>query len=117
MIALTVLTAAMRRFLSGLATLSYSAVRSSMQRRALAPLASLDDRMLRDIGLARADVYDAMTLPVGQDAAAFLEDRRRARPAQPALYATELAALTSGTLATQTRPAPASQTELVRRAA
>jgi uncharacterized protein YjiS (DUF1127 family) len=112
MIALTVLTAATRRFLSGLATLSYSAVRSTMQRRALAPLATLDDRMLRDIGLARADVYDAMTLPVGQDAAAFLEDRRRARPARPGHYATQLAALTSGTLS-----APANLTELTRRAA
>ena len=52
------------------------------RRRQLASLASLDDRTLRDIGLTRAEIREAVSRPFGEDSvctAIHLSARRRAR--------------------------------------
>ncbi|MYZ48872.1 DUF1127 domain-containing protein [Propylenella binzhouense] len=49
------------------------------RRRALAKLTTLDDHILYDIGLTRADVRWAMNLPLGHDAAQELQRRRPTR--------------------------------------
>ncbi|PWB64318.1 MAG: hypothetical protein C3F17_07435 [Bradyrhizobiaceae bacterium] len=111
MMTLTLATAASRRLATGLRRLArtaYATLKSARERRALAQLLALDERMLHDIGLARGDVIDAMALPVGQDAGSFLEDRRRGAR-RPILIATRVA--TPSAL-----PAPANEPE-ARRAA
>ncbi|MCZ7620844.1 MAG: DUF1127 domain-containing protein, partial [Myxococcota bacterium] len=75
-----------------------------------AQLLALDERMLHDIGLARGDVADAMSLPVGQDAGAFLEDRRRARLHPSGPVAIRLAVVNAV-------PAAANETRAAHRAA
>jgi len=54
-------------------------VRAFSERHALNELARLDDRMLKDIGLFRADLETAETLPSGSDRIALLISRRAAR--------------------------------------
>jgi uncharacterized protein YjiS (DUF1127 family) len=108
MLTLSLIAATMRR----LASWPVMAVKFARDRRALAHLAMQDDRMLRDIGLQRSDVYDAMGLPFGQDTGEFLQDRRGGRPGRSAHLATEIAALSAGTFS-----APASRTEMARLAA
>jgi uncharacterized protein YjiS (DUF1127 family) len=54
-------------------------IRGFSQRQALSELARLDDRMLKDIGLFRADIDTAESLPLGSDRIALLVSRRRAR--------------------------------------
>ena len=48
-------------------------------RRAVARLADYDDHMLRDIGITRAEVNWAASLPLTVNAALALEDRSRER--------------------------------------
>lgn len=48
-------------------------------RRIMATLAAMSDRDLRDIGLNRQDLRDALALPPAGDAGGFLADRCRAR--------------------------------------
>ncbi|MEO0329018.1 MAG: DUF1127 domain-containing protein [Pseudomonadota bacterium] len=50
-----------------------------VSRNALATVARLDDKMLRDIGLTRHEVNHAMQLPLSVDAALLLETNRRKR--------------------------------------
>jgi hypothetical protein len=59
-----------------------AAFRAFMARRAMRPLASMDDRMLRDIGLTRADVIHCFSSPWssdGFDRLTKLNDERRQR--------------------------------------
>ncbi|MFG1391349.1 DUF1127 domain-containing protein [Xanthobacter agilis] len=53
------------------------------RRRAMAALATLDDHMLKDIGITRADVRDAVSAPLGADPTRLLvlrvSERRAAR--------------------------------------
>jgi uncharacterized protein YjiS (DUF1127 family) len=51
----------------------------SRNRKAMAALARLDDRMLADIGLTRADIRDAVSQPLWSDPTVVLADRRRER--------------------------------------
>jgi uncharacterized protein YjiS (DUF1127 family) len=53
--------------------------RAYKNRRDMQLLASLDDRMLRDIGLTRADIRDAAAEPVWRDPTAVLVTRARER--------------------------------------
>ena len=39
---------------------------AAMTRRAIVPLRYTDERLLRDIGLSRADVVDGLSSPVGR---------------------------------------------------
>ena len=48
-------------------------------RKGLAMLAKFDDRALADIGLTRADLYDALAQRIWDDPTAILERRRNAR--------------------------------------
>jgi uncharacterized protein YjiS (DUF1127 family) len=48
-------------------------------RRDIELLASLDDRMLADIGLTRSDLHEAIAEPRWRDPTALLIDRRRER--------------------------------------
>ena len=107
MMTLTLIAATMRR----LASLPVKAVKFARDRQALAHMAMLDDRLLRDVGLERSDVYDAMALPFGKDAAAFLQDRRRGVPASTAPVASQIAPIGVRLVA------PANQTETARLAA
>jgi len=56
-----------------------SCIRAFLQRQALSELARLDDRMLKDIGLYRADIETAESLPLGSDRIALLVSRRAGR--------------------------------------
>ena len=59
-----------------------AALRACMARRAMHPLATMDDRMLRDIGLTRADVIHCFSSPWssdGFDRLTELNDERRQR--------------------------------------
>ncbi|WP_454917630.1 DUF1127 domain-containing protein [Xanthobacter sediminis] len=60
-----------------------AAARALERRRVMADLAALDDHMLRDIGITRADVRDAVYGPVGADPTRLLvlraTERRAAR--------------------------------------
>jgi uncharacterized protein YjiS (DUF1127 family) len=108
MMTLTLIAATLRR----LASWPVKAVKYSRDRHALAHLAMLDDRLLRDIGLERSDIYDAMALPFGKDAGAFLQDRRRSvSPAPAAPVASQIAPIGVRLVA------PANQTETARLAA
>jgi uncharacterized protein YjiS (DUF1127 family) len=49
------------------------------RRREAAELASLDDRMLRDIGLTKYDVHFALEEPIWRDPTRTLADRAEAR--------------------------------------
>jgi uncharacterized protein YjiS (DUF1127 family) len=51
--------------------------RNWKSRRAIAGLEKLDDRLLRDIGLTRADLHWATGLPLSENAALALEERQR----------------------------------------
>ncbi len=53
--------------------------RALENRRRLDALAAMSDRDLRDIGLNRGDLRDAMAIPVGSDGSLFLAGRRDAR--------------------------------------
>jgi uncharacterized protein YjiS (DUF1127 family) len=59
-----------------LAAIATRYARAVSRRRALAELARLDDRMLKDIGLYRADIAAAESLPLGRDSIAHLTARR-----------------------------------------
>jgi uncharacterized protein YjiS (DUF1127 family) len=108
MMTLTLIAATMRR----IASWPVVAVKFARDRQALAHLARLDDRLLRDIGLERSDVYDAMGLPFGVDAGAFLQDRRGGRrPARTSTVASQFADVGIRL------SAPANQTETARLAA
>jgi hypothetical protein len=48
-------------------------------RKGLAMLAKFDDRALADIGLTRADLYDALAQRIWDDPTAMLERRRNDR--------------------------------------
>ncbi|PWT87165.1 MAG: hypothetical protein C5B56_11120 [Proteobacteria bacterium] len=48
-------------------------------RKGLALLAKFDDRALADIGLTRADLYDALAQRIWDDPTTMLERRRNAR--------------------------------------
>lgn len=54
-------------------------VRAYKNRRDMQALASLDDRMLADIGLTRGDVRDAFAEPVWHDPSRVLVTRSRER--------------------------------------
>jgi uncharacterized protein YjiS (DUF1127 family) len=73
------------RIFASLAAVAVRAVRPLVdawhQRRDLAQLAAMDDRMLRDIGLTRADVSDALSQPMWRDATLVLIRRRGERRA------------------------------------
>jgi uncharacterized protein YjiS (DUF1127 family) len=60
--------------------------RAVQNRRQAGLLASMDDRMLADIGLTRSDVRDAYAEPLWRDPTDILagrvRDRRRHRPAE-----------------------------------
>jgi uncharacterized protein YjiS (DUF1127 family) len=55
------------------------AVSVSRNRKALAALARLDEHMLADMGLTRADIRDAVAQPLWSDPTAVLAERRRER--------------------------------------
>jgi uncharacterized protein YjiS (DUF1127 family) len=99
------LIAAMMRRLRTTASTALVAIKHARHRRALANLAMLDDRMLRDVGLERSDVYEAMALPFGQDAGLFLDERRGGRPARAARLADEIAAIRFSASANETEAA------------
>ena len=52
------------------------AIRHRMKVR---ELSAFDDRMLKDIGLTRADVHDALSAPLSADPSEILADRVRER--------------------------------------
>ncbi len=108
MITLSLIAATMRR----VATWPVAAVKFARDRQALAHMAMLDDRLLRDIGLERSDVYDAMSLPFGQDSGEFLQDRRRG----PRMPRTATVARQFADVGVRLA-APANQTETARLAA
>lgn len=56
-----------------------AAVRALRHRREARILAGLNDHMLADIGLTRADVQDAFSEPLWRDPTSMLADRRAAR--------------------------------------
>ncbi len=56
-------------------------LRAWRARQTLQVLAELDDAILRDIGLTRADLRDGRKLPMAVDLAAAFEHRRAARGA------------------------------------
>jgi uncharacterized protein YjiS (DUF1127 family) len=60
--------------------LLYRAVKRRMVRRAVFDMLHLDERMLHDIGLSRADVIACLSSP-HEDAADFFEQRRVSRRA------------------------------------
>ena len=53
--------------------------RAMERRRVIATLAAMSEHDLRDIGLSRGDIRDAMAMPVGSDGSVFLARRREAR--------------------------------------
>ena len=53
--------------------------RAAENRRLVDTLAAMSDHDLRDIGLSRGDLRDAMAVPMGQDGSLFLAARRDAR--------------------------------------
>ena len=52
--------------------------RSLDERRLVDALAAMSDRDLRDVGLNRGDIRDAVATPVGSDGSLFLAGRRGA---------------------------------------
>lgn len=60
----------MLAFLSPLLAL----IRAAKNRRAVLALAELDDHMLRDIGLRRADIRAVLTLPLPHDPSQALKE-------------------------------------------
>ena len=48
-------------------------------RRLLDTMSAMSDHDLRDIGLCRGDIRDALAVPVGSDGSLFLAARRDAR--------------------------------------
>lgn len=58
-----------------------AAARALERRRAIAALAALDDYMLRDIGITRADIRDAVSEPIGADPTRLLVLRATERRA------------------------------------
>ena len=62
---------------AGLRVVEY--VRAFQNRRSLDMLAGLDERMLRDIGLTRGDVRDAVAEPLWRDPTGVLVKRVRER--------------------------------------
>ena len=69
------------RFLSSLAT-------AILARRAITPLLYANERMLRDIGLSRADIIDSLAEPLGTDPSQLLiariNKKRKSIPANDA---------------------------------
>ena len=53
--------------------------RALERRRVIGTLAAMSDHDLRDIGLSRGDIRDAMAMPIGSDGSLFLAGRREAR--------------------------------------
>jgi uncharacterized protein YjiS (DUF1127 family) len=79
----SVLACAVAILVSGLKAVS----RALKNRRDAGMLATMDDRMLADIGLTRSDLRDAYAEPLWRDPTDMLADRvsekRRYRPARP----------------------------------
>lgn len=50
-----------------------------IDRMALARLEQLDEQTLRDIGVTREEVAEAMAMPIGEDAHGALDAKRQAR--------------------------------------
>ena len=62
--------------IAGIAVRPFAALAGFYRRRAmLTRLTQLDDHMLKDIGLQRFDLCDAMTLSSGEDVTRFLRGR------------------------------------------
>jgi uncharacterized protein YjiS (DUF1127 family) len=66
-------------FASAAARLARRVVAAWRHRGDLAMLASFDERMLRDIGLTRSDLNDALSEPLWRDPTAVLVRRQRER--------------------------------------
>lgn len=66
--------------ISGSARAIVGMVRSRIKRTAFRKMLTLDDRMLKDIGVTRGDVYWASELPLNVDASEAL--RRESRMAR-----------------------------------
>lgn len=64
---------------TGAASILSRLIRNWRARRAVTKLESFDDYMLRDIGVTRADVIWASSLPLSQNAALELEERAQQR--------------------------------------
>lgn len=63
-------------------------IRAIRNRRAAANLATLDDRMLADIGLTRSDLRDAYSEPIWQDPTDVLAGRAAERRVRRRRHAT-----------------------------
>jgi uncharacterized protein YjiS (DUF1127 family) len=66
-----------------------STVDRTSSHRSLSAMLMLDDHLLRDIGLTRADVIECLSTPADDDSVAFLDARRKRNasgkvPPQPA---------------------------------
>ena len=64
----------------------YGAYVSAVVRKSIRPLLSVDERLLRDIGLTRADVVDCLSSPLADDPSDLLIARRRERAATRVTY-------------------------------
>jgi hypothetical protein len=64
----------------------YSVFIAASARKSIRPLLKVDERLLRDIGLTRADVIDCLTNPMNEDPSELLISRRRERAASRVTY-------------------------------
>ena len=72
---------AVRLWIASLASAVAALFRASANRRAVMSLRAMDDRMLKDIGLTRADVDGALSQPLHKDPSRILMVRRVERRA------------------------------------
>ncbi|OYW60741.1 MAG: hypothetical protein B7X99_17135 [Rhizobiales bacterium 17-65-6] len=77
------------RMLMQVAGFAVKAARAIENRRALAQLGQLDDHMLRDIGVTRADLNDAASEPMWRDGTQVLILRTTERRAAARMKARE----------------------------
>lgn len=73
------LSRALRALPTALDAVVMGPFRAMENRRLIDTMAAMSDHDLKDIGLTRGDIRDAMAVPVGSDGSLFLAARRDAR--------------------------------------
>ncbi len=98
-----------------LARLRHQVIAAWRRRTEVAVLASFDDFMLRDIGLSRGDVNDALAEPLWRDPTAVLlrRQRRRRHGANPAIAVIRLPARKAPSLVPDTEVSPPGDRRLI----